>query len=219
MTRISFSLVLLLGACGRRPMIPMLDNLCGESTSTPLSQSTWNGTEEADVLAELEASMPDHITWDEATLDAPSAELVLGMTRTSEEPTVVERSNDSGPTWCRSKELMLPLVFHFDIDDGAAVGDVPGTIGVGLEDPTPFVNLDGPVALDPIWDGLADAESANWHTAGPFEWRLFMGDTAFDEPSPIREPRAGPGRISISGDGPTENAVLWRGHWSQVSAP
>lgn len=177
------------------------------ATSTPMSESSWSGPTEEEVLVSVGDFTPTRVTWDQRTLGAAESALVISVSRTADAAQIVERSMDAGenPSCRAGPELVLSAEFDVTIDGGHAAGTLRGTLAVA-EDGTAYVDAEGPAVLSQEWEDAANADIADRYEdpGSPPEWRLLLSDGDWQS-----------AEVGIGADGDYYNSALWSGHWSE----
>ena len=200
--------VLFLVACEKRIPQPRPVSLECETQVASLSEANWNGPTEADVLAAAATFVPTHIVWDEFTMGETESVLVLDGARSTEEARIEVRTmsgGSGGDPLCRpGPELVLPMTFAVDVSAGGVIGAVPGTLAIGLNDPTVFVDVLGPVALDGEWSDQALSSFDEGNPTDVIEWFFVIVQQPWGADTLV-------GVESIGYDG-HDDAALWRGH-------
>jgi len=189
---------ILVFGCGQGPALGTLMAEC-HVVSTPLSEYDWEGLNESDVLTALKNDPPSLIVWDKV-LSPTESPMRLAWARTEDGPTVETRSG-SGSTCRPGPELMLPVEFDVDLDDGCVVGSLEGELGTD-EKGTVFVSATGSVALCETLEKAATEEAPDTGDPETIEYHLTIIGEEWE--------RAGVG-LWIRSSHHTQ--TLARGHW------
>lgn len=206
-------------AC-KSPPVPLTEStdLECEVTSTPLSETSWSGPSEQDILAAIATFEPAVVAWDESTLNSESSTISFVPTRTVEEARVVERTRGGSPAepgdaTCRpGPELVLDFTFALQIDAGAVAGEIPGTLAAPTDGSTVYVDAYGPVSLDPSWEDLANTSFEDRNPgATATEWLFDMSSQEWEAGASVTIEGTGDGEASDVGE---STSALWSGHWS-----
>lgn len=153
--RAFFSLLLLCGSGGCVMHTTIPEQPC-EEAGVPLSDSSWPGPSEADVLAALESTLPNVVEWDEHTLGMDRSTVQMTPVRMESEAQVVTRSKQNNEVCRPGPELVLAMRFEVTVGDNEVVSLLTGTVAVGEEGTDPlYVVAEGPAVLSAEWEEAA----------------------------------------------------------------
>jgi len=137
--------------------------------STPLAESSWEGSEVGDLLVALTAEAPSSVVWDDSALGMTESVLEAGWTLSDGAATVEERSGFSGIGWadCRpGPELVVPIDIELDVDNGCISGSLQGQVAADLDGKL-YVHATGAASLCESLEEVAqDAAAQDCYDTG-----------------------------------------------------